>query len=185
MPIATSTLATFDVVLTLPETTSPGPAEDVFTSIARMCGAASGGSRGASAAADPITSGVGEAVGDAVAVGEALGAGDAAGASDGVGVETATFPRVLDPVGAGLADAAGVAGTLPPGIGAAVDVAAAFAFGVALAGDAACVERPQPAIADDAIARIRKNCWGARLVSSDRHRLLAVRRPVHADRLPG
>ncbi len=94
-PMRASTLATFELVSTLPETRSPARTVVSLIAIARICGGASGATRGAGFArrgaaavvAWPDGAGVGVITGAvAAAVGDGVGAADAWGAGVGCAV---------------------------------------------------------------------------------------------------
>ena len=75
-PIRASTLATFELVTTLPETRSPGWTVVSLTATSRICGAASAGTRGTFLAiGGGVANGVGDALGAGVVARELVGKG--------------------------------------------------------------------------------------------------------------
>src|SRR5579863_10385863 len=86
-----STLATFELVITLPETRSPGRTVVSLTAIARICGAASGATLGTGFAMRGAPAAVGRPEGPGVgvmtgAVAAAVGTGDVLAVAAGGGV---------------------------------------------------------------------------------------------------
>jgi hypothetical protein len=97
-PMRASTLATFELVITLPETRSPGRTVVSLIEIARICGGASDATRGtgfarrgaAAVVAWPEGAGVGVITG---AVAAPVGAGVGAADGSGIGVGCAAVAR--------------------------------------------------------------------------------------------
>lgn len=103
-PMRASTLATFELVITLPETRSPGRTVVSLTAIARICGAALGDNRGTGLAMRGAAAGGGRPEGPGVgvttgAVAAAVPIGAAVAVATGCGARARAAPLWGDRAG--------------------------------------------------------------------------------------